>query len=379
MGSGLAAGVSRRTDIVLWLLTERFPEWQLGLIGVSESHSVLEALWHGIDAAHPLHSHSSSPAAAEGIHEVYRAIDQLVGTLTAKFEDATFLLFSPHGMGPNRSDVPSTVLLPELLHRYAFSRSFFVQPESWTFAPGGLPIIGEDDNWHVVTPDLGSTRKRIRARVLSLFPERVKEKLKRMLRVQADAVVKPPMESPKEKSVSRRRSLEWMPAARYRHRWSKMPAFAVPSFYDGRIRINLQGRERKGVVPIEEYEFLCDKISRLLEDCRDPFSGESVVDGIERYGHKDPLDLAASDADLKVKWKGISLCWEHPDLGQIGPVPFRRTGGHTGPYGMAYLKSDILKPGDYGTRSSFDVVPTIFDLLDERLPSRISGKSLIRN
>ena len=46
---------------------------------------------------------------------------------------------------------------------------------------------------------------------------------------------------------------------------------------------------------------------------------------------------------------------------------------------MAYLKSDILSPGDYGTRSSFDVVPTLFDLLNEQLPAKISGQSLIKD
>ena len=48
-------------------------------------------------------------------------------------------------MGPNRSDVPGMVLLPELLHRYAFGRSFFVQPETWTRAADGVPILGEEE------------------------------------------------------------------------------------------------------------------------------------------------------------------------------------------------------------------------------------------
>ena len=89
MGNALAEGVAARSKIALWLLKERFPDWELALIGVSECHSVLEALWHGVDERHPLHSHSSSRAAAEGVHKVYQAIDQLVGTLTAEFEDAT--------------------------------------------------------------------------------------------------------------------------------------------------------------------------------------------------------------------------------------------------------------------------------------------------
>jgi hypothetical protein len=38
---------------------------------------------------------------------------------------------------------------------------------------------------------------------------------------------------------------------------------------------------------------------------------------------------------------------------------------------------ELASPGDYGTRSSFDVVPTLFDLLNERLPDKINGQSLV--
>ena len=375
MANALAEAVALRSKIALWLLKERFPDWELALIGVSESHSALEALWHGIDERHPLHSHSSSRAAAEGIDNVYQAIDRLVGTLTAEFEDATILLFSMHGMGPNRSDVPGMVLLPELLHRYAFGRSFFAQPEAWTLAADGVPILSEDEDWHVVTPDRRSISRRI---VAACFPKSVKEALKRMRRAQnGESLSEGPKALGGEPISERRRSLEWMPAARYQPLWPKMPAFALPSFYDGRIRINLQGRERKGVVPLEKYECRCEEIMRILKDCRDPFSGEYLIEDIQWPGRHDPLKVAASGADLIVNWKGSPLCLEHPDLGRVGPVPFRRTGGHTGLYGMAYLKSDVLTPGDYGTRSSFDVVPTLFDLLNERLPVKISGQSLV--
>ena len=379
MGNALAEGVALRSKIALWLLRERFPDWELALIHVSEPHSASEALWHGIDQRHPLHSHSSSRAAAEGLHTVYRAVDRLVGTLAAEFEDAAILLFNMHGMGPNRSDVPAMVLLPELLHRYAFGCSFFVQPEPWTRAADGVPILGEEDDWHLVTPDLRSIRRRIRDKVAAFLPGHVKEALKQMLRVQ-NGMLSEQSKALQGETVSEQRklSLEWMPAARYQPLWSKMPAFALPSYYDGRIRINLQGRERNGLIPLDGYEARCDEISQMLKDCRDPFSGECVIDDIEWPGYHDPLSVTASGADLKVNWRESPLCLEHPDLGRVGPVPFRRTGGHTGLYGMAYLKSDMLTPGDYGTRSSFDVVPTLFDLMNEQVPAKISGYSLVR-
>ena len=317
MGNALTEGVIVRTKIALWLLKKRFPDWELALIHVSEAHSVLEALWHGVDEAHPLHSHSSSQAAAEGVRHVYRAIDQLVGVLTAEFEDATILVFSMHGMGPNRSDVPGMVLLPELLHRYAFGRSFFMQPKSWSLASDGVPIIGEVDSWHVVTPDARSVPRRIRdgvtrrARGQAAKISRMTTTLNRMLSGK-NGESSPERQALGEISNRRRSSLEWMPAARYRPLWPSMPAFAFPAFYDGRIRINLQGREGKGIVPFQRYESRCKEIMQILMDCRNPFSGERVVDEIEWPGRHNPLALAASMADLNVNWKGSPLCLEHP-------------------------------------------------------------------
>jgi predicted AlkP superfamily phosphohydrolase/phosphomutase len=378
MGGALAESVALRSKIALWLLKERFPDWELALIGVSESHSALEGLWHGIDERHPLHSHSSSRAASEGVHRVYQAIDRLVGTLSTAFEDATILVFSMHGMGPNRSDVPGMVLLPELLYRYAFGRPFLKQPESWAIASHGVPLLGEEDDWHVSIPE--SLARRIRNQGAVFLPETVKKALKRTLRARNGGDLSDsPRALNQEPPLNRRRtSLEWMPAARYQHLWHRMPAFAMPSFHDGQIRINLQGRESEGVIPLQRYEYVCEEIAQILKDCRNPFSGDSVVDKIRWERHDDPLNLAETKADMYVTWKENTLCLEHPNLGRIGPVPFWRTGGHTGFYGMAYLKSDILRPGDYGIRSSFDVVPTLFDLLNERLPKQISGRSLVQ-
>src|SRR5438270_862245 len=65
-------------------------------------------------------------------------------------------------------------------------------------------------------------------------------------------------------------NLSWMPATRYAAFWPSMPAFALPSFYDGRIRINLAGRESRGAVTPRRYRAVRDEIVELLQACRDP-------------------------------------------------------------------------------------------------------------
>ena len=68
--------------------------------------------------------------------------------------------------------------------------------------------------------------------------------------------------------------------------------------------------------------------------------------GVVNLG-RDPRRLGATEADLVFIWTG-PLAFDHPSLGRIGPIPFRRTGGHTGPFGMAYLHGPGIIPGDRG-------------------------------
>jgi predicted AlkP superfamily phosphohydrolase/phosphomutase len=160
-----------------------------------------------------------------------------------------------------------------------------------------------------------------------------------------------------------RQMLDWQPAARYAEYWSQMPAFALPSFYDGRIRINLKGRERNGIVEPSRYEETCRQIETLVGECRNPITGETAVERVERASTRDPLALEGSESDVLVVWRDVASALEHPRLGLVGPVALRRTGGHTGRHGLAYVVAPGFRAGDHGVRSSFDIAPTLVRLL----------------
>ena len=152
-GAALVRAVEVRAEAARWLLSERLPEWDLALVVVSEAHSALEPLWHGIDPSHPLHGVKSTAVAGQALRDVYQAIDDLVGNLQASFPDATLGLFAMHGMGPNDGDVPAMVLLPELLYRVAFNKPYMLPlPYSGATAQGVLGV-GEDAAWEDVMLD----------------------------------------------------------------------------------------------------------------------------------------------------------------------------------------------------------------------------------
>ena len=368
MGSTLAHAVDLRAEGVHWLLSDRCPDWDLALVTVSESHSVIEGLWHGIDRSHPLHPLPSAGPAAAGIHAVYQAIDRLIGKLTAAFPEALTVVFAMGGMGPNRSDVPSMLLLPELMYRNAFGSAFFRQPLEWGLSPDKFAMpLSDADSWGDRVAAGFSVPGEFRARQLAarVLPPRIKSLLRRALT------------RPEKKQHPTHVSLNWMPATRYQPFWDSMPAFALPSYYDGRVRLNLIGRERKGVVTIPDYPRVLAGVESLIRACIDPATRESAVEVVEYPAPRDPRELASTQADLIVVWKGAATCLEHPSLGRIGPIPHRRTGGHTGPFGMACIRADRAPAGDHGIRSAFDIVPTIIELTGHRPDRFVSGRSLL--
>jgi predicted AlkP superfamily phosphohydrolase/phosphomutase len=369
MGEGLSRALDVRSRAARWLAGERLPDWDLFIAVAGEVHGAIEGLWHGVDPGHPLHGHPSAADAGRALEDVHRALDCMVGELMADHGDAAVVAFNLGGMGPNASDVPSMVLLPELLYRHAFGHQLLRVPSHWTEAPGGVPTLEEGDLWVRASEAWVSPMPSPLLSVARRLPRSLKAVLKGARAAAADWR--------SHRGPTARLDLHWQPALRYRRHWPRMQAFALPSFYDGRIRLNLRGRERHGLVDPARYEETCRELEALLRECRDPRTGEPVVDFVERAWTRNPLALTGSEADLLVVWRGVIAALEHPRLGLIGPVPLRRTGGHTGRFGMAYVMAPGVEPGDRGVRSAFDVVPTIASLLGVRPPARVSGQSLL--
>jgi predicted AlkP superfamily phosphohydrolase/phosphomutase len=369
MAHELGEGVRRRERAARWLLTERLPDWDLGIVVVSELHSAAEALWHGIDDAHPLHAHPSAELARAGVEQLYEAVDSLVGSLVGACPDAAVLAFSMHGMGPNESDAASMALLAELMYRRRFGTALLRVPNTRAEVAPGVPNLEEHEDWRRYVlecfagrPPDGDASLSRSARARAHVPAGVKEFLKRLGLFQSRPITS---------------SIGWMPAAWYCRYWPDMDAFALPSFYDGQIRINLEGREANGRVARADYERICDAVEQDLRACVDPRTGVSVVREIERNHRDDPSEIGPTEADLVVVWEGSPLAFVHPKHGLIGPLPYRRTGGHTGAHGIALMAGTGIVPGEYGTRGAFDVVPTICDYFAGPGTGDIDGASFL--
>ncbi len=370
MGSALVEAVRVRTEIARWLLTERLPDWSLGIVVVSELHSASEALWHGVDEHHRLYQSASAPHAGAGLEKTYEAVDALVGTLVSSCPDAAVLAFSMHGMGPNESDVGSMVLLPEFMYRRHFKSPLMVEPEANRVARTDTPQMDEQEAWseHLRQYFPSDTNESLRARVS--FAQRIR----RWIPDPAKQFLKWVLRRPTGRLSS---TLGWMPADWYAKYWPQMDAFAIPSFYDGQIRVNLIGREASGRVALHSYQEACDRIENDLRRCIDPNTGQSVVAEVIRSRCNDPSRMGPTEADLIVVWAGSQSAFVHPDYGSIGPCPYRRPGGHTGDHGIAWFSDADARSGFHGSRSAFDVVPTIAEFVTGSVPPEFSGESFL--
>jgi predicted AlkP superfamily phosphohydrolase/phosphomutase len=363
MAAALVCAAKTRTAIAEWLLLKRFADWETAIIVTSELHSASEAMWHGWQADHPLHSCASADPARQGMEDLYIETDRMLARLYAAFPDARLVAFAMHGMGNNHADVLSMALLPEFLLRLdAGQRALSSLPE-WREFRG--TSMDEKKDWSNAVkscmdlPKHASQSSSIKWMDRLLF--RSGSLKKRANRAVRDSL-----------------ALDWMPSALYAPLWPDMRAFALPSFYDGQVRLNLAGREARGKIELQDYEAELKRLEVALHGLRDPYSNEPVVRSLSFPVADKPLDASETECDIKISWASGSIAMTHQDTGLIGPLPYRRTGGHTGETGFAALLNCGLRPGFGGVRSSMDVSPTVANLAGVAATGgRFSGQSLL--
>jgi predicted AlkP superfamily phosphohydrolase/phosphomutase len=383
-------GSRRRVDIVEWL-QEREPDWDFLFTVMSEPHSGGHHMWHGVDESHPLHDSVTAAQAERRLIEVYSAVDAQVGRLVEGLPDETTVaVFAVHGMQPNANDVPSMVLLPELLHRLTFGTKLLgVRGRERTLSDGSGHIVpSERQHWLTTVRRAfgGGVTGRARRLATAVVPEAMLErvlKVRRRLLGLGEPRMPWEFRDPPagetsltvEEVIAQRGTLEWQPPMWYQKYWPRMRWFTMPTFSDAHVRINLQGRERDGIVPLADYDKACDEFEALVRECRDPRTGRPIVDQVLRVRADDPLAPDGPDGDLVVLWNEPIETLEHPRAGIIGPVAFNRTGEHSS-NGFALFAGPDIEHADLGTRSAYDLTPTILRLLGVEPADGLEGKAL---
>jgi hypothetical protein len=163
--------------------------------------------------------------------------------------------------------------------------------------------------------------------------------------------------------------------------WEECRAFAVPNNDAvGAIRINLKGRDYKGLVePGDEYERICDEICSALGELRDPLSGRPVVKQISRIQQELHGPYLDGLPDITAQWDQ-SFPWSSVYSPQFGTVELRnqdsRTGSHAPHAFMLASGNGIPRGATISGASIFDIVPTILSAAGVRAPEACDGRPL---
>jgi predicted AlkP superfamily phosphohydrolase/phosphomutase len=356
--AALRAATERRVSITRWL-AERSPGWRLLVTVLHEAHTVGECASYALDGGHPLAGTEAAPAARDALLDVYRSLDDAVGNLARAFPDAVVVVFSLHGLQPGAPDLASTVLMPELLHRGQLGRARLRGPDPTSWARAGYPPVlpADTESWsHHMRAQWTPRRSPVRAlrrRLAHLALGQRARRPRRRAEPGPSGEIRWPIEQP---------TVCW-----YRDAWPSMRAFALPSFADGRVRINLEGREANGQVPADDYARACNEVEAWLRACRNPRSRGPAVADLARPRAGDPMDPDGPDADLVVRWSPWVDALEHPDIGVVGPAPFLRTAEHT-PHGFVCVTGPGSEARDLGERSIAGLAELLTGLLDGVAP-----------
>jgi predicted AlkP superfamily phosphohydrolase/phosphomutase len=352
----------QRERIILDLLDDTSLDLIVAAFG--ETHSVLHDLWAQSDEDHPVNVNDGQP---DPLLQVFTAIDETIGSIIKRLRpDDHLVVFSVHGIQQNSTDLPCLFFLPELMYRFNFPGKFgFARGDSGTPAP---PVVRSGLHWYW----FGEIwrQKYCSWRWLSPILRRLPAWYRWTLpgsdfKFPFFLSIKGPTNG-------------WMPTTWYRPSWQKSRSFALPSFANGHVRINVVGRDQRGVVPPSEYDSECDRISDFLKRLTNGRTGEPIVKDIFRT-RRDPTeeDEKMIAGDLVVVWTDVPFdVVDSPDVGRIGPVPYFRTGGHRAG-GFAMLHGPRFEEGaTIDDHEVVDLAPTILETMGLSAPSYFDGSAI---
>lgn len=367
----LMVGIQRRAAICQDLIRRENPDFFLTIFG--ETHTAGHYMWH-LSQPHPI-SPSANEASGDALLEVFQETDRAIGDiLSAAPEDAYFIVFSAHGMDSNVMDLPSMIFLPELLYRWSFPGTIGLGKGTLGKTPPAPLTRFHKRGWYGDVWGCKYDANWLRGFLRREAPTRLFDRIAPFL----GRSTQPDLESPYAQ-IAKGDPLFWQPANWYKSRWQDMKAFALPSFSEGYVRINLKGREANGIVAPEEYDAVCDEISQMLHRLTDARTGQPMVREIVRTrASATDSDDKRPDADLIVLWQeeNATDVVDSPDVGRIGPIPFCRTGSHRAD-GFILAQGEGIAPGsDFPASKAIDLAPTMMSLLGAPIPAHFEGQPI---
>jgi predicted AlkP superfamily phosphohydrolase/phosphomutase len=256
-------GIKLRGKLAGELLARTRPD--LSVIVFTETHESGHCLWQTVEPEHPLFHedflnrlNDIRPTLKTIYQEVDRQIGKLIDTVG---QEASVLVFALHGLRPARG-VP-TFLAP-LMSEAGFS-----------------PLAKLDKQ------SLTERAMRLAATVKRRTPAGLKKLYYRTL---------------PRSTVLKLASPTLLP----QYDWSQTRAFSLVTEQHGSIRINLIGREAKGIVPVDEYARVCGEVEQWLHTLR-TIDGKRLAKKVIRMAESGEQALEWRIPDVIVHWEDVAF------------------------------------------------------------------------
>lgn len=316
-----------------------------------ETHTAGHTFWH-LSQSHPL-AGLSADFGPDPLLQIYQAVDHEIGLIAEMVgPNDELIVFSVDSLTADCLEIARSLFLPEFLYRWSF-------PGKAALAAGAA----------------GTTPPQPRLDYLMHWKHEIWE-----LRTgDGDR----DLQSPKEQA-DHNDPFNWQPTNWYKPVWAQMKAFALPSIADGYIRLNVKGREARGVIDAADYQRTCDEICSRLSELVDPRTGRALVDRVIQT-RRDPFEIDSrnSPADLIVLWQDESPVdvVDSPLVGRIGPVPYFRPGGHQ-KQGTKIDNFFMVRAADCSPEKPFaegnleDLPATILNRMGLDIPEHFDGRPL---
>jgi predicted AlkP superfamily phosphohydrolase/phosphomutase len=338
--------VRQKAATAKYLMSHR--PWDCFMILFGESDGAGHQFWKYCDPRSPLFT-DQPPGLQDSLLQVYQELDRQTGELLARLPpDTTVLMLSDHGFG----GVSNWVLYPNC----------------WLCEKGWLRLRGQTK--HRLARGLEAL-KLWAVRALPAWLQRGFYRFASSLVGRLEARTRYGM-------------IDWEGTQAY---FDENPYFPV-------LRINLQGRQPRGVVaPGAEYEAVRDRLIRQLEAWRHPETGAPIVEKAYRREEVYAGPCLEQAADIIPKWAlhdGYSYAFRKsskaPRLTWIEQVDPRKAehaqffAGKSGTHrddGIFLAQGPAVREGAAveGARI-IDLAPTILALLDVPIPDDMDGRVL---
>lgn len=173
-----------------------------------------------------------------------------------------------------------------------------------------------------------------------------------------------------------------------RYDWNTTRYFPLDMDHAGYLRINLIGREPRGIVqPGPEYRAVCDELGEAFSSLRDIETDEAIVDKVYRLE-----DLAPEGAphrerlpDLVITWGARSAVQSRGIYGKRygelrwngdGVLPSLRSGNHRDKGWFIAVGSGIERGSRSDGHHISDLVPTVFQWIGARRGEDFQGRPI---